>query len=417
MFGGNKHEAIDRQIKKAMLKPFTAENLNYISDLYLRKGEKELAIECLYGATSKLHVSQRDKIIALYKKIVKLAPGDEKAYKGLIDIFAKMGLGAEEVKHLILLAKVYQSRGDYEKINELYRRVHLIDPDNETAAKYFDKGKQTVSVDGERDGGSALKTAAPICSGHPETGDLPGIVPGSGSPEVLQNEMRVEIQSDRGFSGVKDAGTDEVPAAEEDWELTTVSHESVSNPVNNKVYLVIGITVLLIVLAGASGFLISKKVRGGKNGVLQKKEMAAVSQDTVEKQKEVGALKISVTRVTGSLIDESGLGKAVGQQALAANQFYAVTFQSEKGCIPKELAREPLPMISFVGGNTAKSGTTPVKGLELLNRTVYKAIVPGCGENKAVFMKMFVAHPKGQQYNGIAVRIMEKGVTEKITWD
>lgn len=395
MFRRNMHEAIDSQIKEAMLRPLTAENLNFISDLYLRKGEKELAIECLYNAIAKLHVSQRDKMIAIYKKIIKLAPGDDKAYRGLIDIFAKMGLVAEEVNHLILLAKVYQSRGDYEKGNELYRRIHLIDPNNETAANYFGKGKPYISQAGEKDVWSDVSETVSMPSGHPETGDLTG----------MQGEWNI--------SGIDDTLADEVSTPQEDWDAVSVS--SVIR--NKRVYLRLGITVLLILLAVAAGFLIYKKVRGGMTSMVQRQETTAVPRGTIEKQKEAGDIRITVVRMPGNGADDGRLAKAVGQKAMAENQFYTVTVQAEAGCIPEEFIRDPLQMIFFVGGNEVKSGTTVVKGLELMNRTVYKAIVPGCGENKAVFMKQFIAHPKGQQYKGIAVRMTEKGATETITWD
>jgi tetratricopeptide (TPR) repeat protein len=413
MFRRNIHEAIDRQIKEAMLKPLTADNLNYISDLYHRKGEKELAIECLYNAITKLHVSQREKMIAIYKKIVKLAPGDEKAYKGLIDIFAKMGLVAEEVNHLILLAKAYQSRGDYEKVNELYRRTHLIDPDNETAAKYFGKGKPSVPDYADKDMENEFGENAAFLSGHPEIGDLTGIALGSGGPDAGQDEMRIEMQGGRRISETGDTFADEVPGAREDWDATAVP----AGDRNKRVYLIIGIAVLLLLLAVAAGFLVNKKVRGGLNSAVQGQEKAAASQGAGEKHKEAGGIRITVVRLTDTGADEGGLGKVVGQQAMTANQFYSVTLQAATGCLPDEFVRDPLSMISFIGGMAVEDKTTVVTGLERMNRTVHKATVPGCGENKAVFMKLFVAHPKGQRYKGIMVRMMEKGVPESITWD
>jgi tetratricopeptide (TPR) repeat protein len=403
IFRRNIHEAIDNQIREAMLKPLTAENLNYISDLYLRKGEKELAIECLYSAITKLHVSQRDKMIAIYKKIAKLAPGDEKAYKGLIDIFAKMGLVAEEVNHLILLAKVFQSKGDYEKANELYRRIYLIDPENEAAAKHFDKGKPTVSDGFEKDFGSDWGETAGISAGAAEMVNRAGTIPGNGDAEAGQEELELETRGDRDISFEESPFEEEIP-------FSPVSR-------NKKVYLVVGIAVLLILLAAAAGFQLYRKMRGSMNKEVQRQETPAVPGSSTGKQKETGGITITAVRMTGNVADESDLGKAIGQQDIAANQFYSVTLQASTGCLPEEFVRDPLPRISFIGGNAVESNTTVVTGLQKMNRTVYKATVPGCGENKAVFMKLFVAHPKGPQYKGIAVRIMEKGAAETITWN
>ncbi|MBA4371293.1 MAG: hypothetical protein C0402_00345 [Thermodesulfovibrio sp.] len=409
MFRRNIHAAIDGQIKEAMLKPLTAENLNYLSDLYLRKGEKDLAIECLYNSISKLHVSQRDKMIAIYKKIIKLAPGDERAYKGLIDIFAKMGLVAEEVNHLILITKVYQSRGDYEKVNEVYRRIHLIDPDNEIAAKYFGKGKPGVSPDIDKDDEHELSDMATLLSGHPEVGDLTGFVPESPPAVSVQEELSEDWSPPRSV----DTLADESHADQAEWE------DRAAPPVvrNKRVYLIIGITVLLISLAAGTGFFMYKKILGGIDITVQKQQKPAVPQGTGEGMKKAGGITIAVARISADGAGDSGLDKAVGPAAFSGHQFYSVTVQAATGCIPDEVVRDPLRMISFIGGTAAETKPAGVPGLESMSRMVYRATVPGCGENKAVFMKIFIAHPKGQQHRGIAVKMIEKGATETITWD
>ncbi len=405
IFRRNPNEAIDRQIKETMLKPLTAESLNYMSDLYLRKGEKELAIECLYNAIAKLHVSQRDKMIAMYKKIIKLAPGDDKAYRGLIDIFAKMGLVAEEVNHLILFAKVYQSRGDYEKANELYRRIHLIDPDNETAAKYFGKGKQSSSGEAETDSAGAFGEDIEILSAHPEIGDLTGFEP-SGGPEELQQAIWTEAQG-KEIPGVDTA--DDVPADKESWDAMDIPQVGLKK----RVYLIMGIAVVLILVV-AAGFLGYRKMRGEPHSTVRQAETPAVSPGFVGTKHESGDIRISALRVTA---DEPALVRAVGRQAAGAHQFYAVSLQAAKGCIPEQFVIAPLAGIFFVGSKEEKTVTTPVKGQEQLTRKIYKAVVPGCGENAAVFMKIFVAHPQGQQYKGIAVQMREKGGMETVTWE
>lgn len=418
MFKRKGHTAIDSQIKEAMLKPLTAENLNYISDLYLRKGERELAIECLYNSISKLHVSQRDKMIAIYKKIIKLAPGDERAYKGLIEIFAKMGLVAEEVRHLMLITKVYQGRGEYEKVNEVYRRVHLIDPGNETASKYFGKGKPAVPQEQDINEEDELNAVAALLSSHPEIGDLTGLVPGG---ETTPQKEAVLDDWDMPFAGADTSSDDPAVSAAAPSDALTGRDAWCPSPAASgsrsmKVYLFTGITVLLLLTIGA-GTLVYKKVWSSRSSTLQNRQKQAVSHDAGEWRKEVAGITIAVTRVTVTGFAESGLDRVISPEVFAAHQFYTVTMQSAAGCLPEAVVRAPLQMISFIGEAAVETVPAKVAGVADLSRTVYKAIVQGCGENKAVFMKIIIAHPKGQQYRGIAVRIMEKGAAETITWD
>ncbi|MDP2158656.1 MAG: hypothetical protein Q8K68_13225, partial [Nitrospirota bacterium] len=77
---------IDRRIDLAKKKPLTVENLNYIGDLYLKNDDKQRAVTYFFEACDKLHFAQKDKKIAMYKKILKISPVSEKAYIGIIEI-------------------------------------------------------------------------------------------------------------------------------------------------------------------------------------------------------------------------------------------------------------------------------------------------------------------------------------------
>jgi len=61
---------IDRQIEQAKRKPMTAENLNQLGDLFMKKDDKQLAVAYFYEALDKLHFAQKEKKMALCKKII-----------------------------------------------------------------------------------------------------------------------------------------------------------------------------------------------------------------------------------------------------------------------------------------------------------------------------------------------------------
>src|SRR3990172_9735044 len=98
---------IIQQIEIAQKQPLTPENLNYIGDLYLKKGDKQTAISYFYEIAEKLHISQKDRKLAIYKKILNISTSESKAYEKIINIFARMGLIADEKKYLLKLANLY----------------------------------------------------------------------------------------------------------------------------------------------------------------------------------------------------------------------------------------------------------------------------------------------------------------------
>src|SRR3990172_3635852 len=133
---------ITKKIKNTKKQPVTVENLNYIGDLYLKKGDKQTAIAYFYELAEKMHISQKDKKLAIYKKILNISTSESKAYEKIINIFFRMGLIAEEKKYIIILANLYQNKGELNKLDALYRRIKEIDSENQLAEKYFAKDKQ-----------------------------------------------------------------------------------------------------------------------------------------------------------------------------------------------------------------------------------------------------------------------------------
>ncbi len=135
-------DEIAKKIENAKKQPLTVENLNYIGDLYLKKGDKTTAIAYFYELAEKLHISQKDKKLAIYKKIINISTSESQAYEKIINIFSRMGLAAEEKKYIMMLANLYQNKGEMNKLDALHRRITEIDPEYHGTGTYLAKGKQ-----------------------------------------------------------------------------------------------------------------------------------------------------------------------------------------------------------------------------------------------------------------------------------
>jgi len=436
-FGRSVSAEIDSKIETAMKKPLTAENLNYIGDLYLRKGAKELTIECYYNAIGKLHVSQRDKMIAFYKKIIKVSPNDEKAYTGLIDIFSRMGLVAEEVNYQIALAKIYQSRGDYEKANLIYRRVQSIDPDNVVVRKYYEKGKLSARH-GDVSEPSVEKSSIPEIA-EDETATIELIDEAELFPDIGSNldeaygDTQEEVSPEARDESVADMASREEelqkavagPLPDETGPPDKI--EDTTAPVsvvpsngfrsNKNVYLAVGIGVLLIV-AGLSGLFSFRCLKyTGKGRSLGMDSSRPVPAEGITQKTKDGSFEIVVQGLSDAMVRELGLDRAISNQAVQGNQFYMVTVRPVNGCIPADLAAEPNSRVTFFDGKRSDGAVRPLIGLEKLNKIVYKTNVPECGDNAAVFMKLYLYHEKGKNYGGITIQGLRKGSVETVKWD
>lgn len=427
---------IDSKIEAAMKKPLTAENLNYIGDLYLRKGSKELTIECYYNAIAKLHVSQRDKMIAFYKKIIKVSPNDEKAYTGLIDIFSRMGLVAEEVNYQIALAKIYQSRGDYEKANLIYRRVQSIDPDNVVVRKYYEKGKLSArhgDVPEPFVGQSSIPESPEDETATIELIDEAELFPDIGSNlDEAYGDIQEEIAPEARDESISDTAPREedlqkavagpLPAETgppEKIEETTAPVSSIpSNSLrsNRNVYLAVGLGVLLIA-AGLAGLFSFRYLRyTGKGRSVEAGGGVAVPGGIFAYKTKDDSFNLVVQELSDAMVKESGLDRFIGSQAVQAAQFYVLTVSPVNGCIPADVVADPYARVTFIDGKSDIS-VRPLAGLEKLNKIVYKTNVPQCGDNAAVFMKLYVYHEKGKKYGGITIQGLQKGSVETVKWD
>lgn len=105
--------AIAEYVRLVADQPRDWSSVNALGDLYARAGRPTLAVEQYHRIADHLFAEEFPaKAAALYKKVLKTAPGDEHALLRLADIAARQELFADARAHLGLLAKQRRERGD-----------------------------------------------------------------------------------------------------------------------------------------------------------------------------------------------------------------------------------------------------------------------------------------------------------------
>jgi tetratricopeptide (TPR) repeat protein len=108
--------------------------VNLLGDLFVRAGQIESAVE-QYARIAE-HLADEgflSKAAAVYKKIVKIKPGDENALLRSAEIFEQQGLLAETKSVLSNLAEQRRRRGDRRGSAEITLRLGTLDPLDPTA--------------------------------------------------------------------------------------------------------------------------------------------------------------------------------------------------------------------------------------------------------------------------------------------
>jgi tetratricopeptide (TPR) repeat protein len=122
-------------------KQLSADELKQLGDLFLEKGETGRAIDYLYRAAEELSVTHLNKALAVYKKILKIRPEEIKACERIVSVLSAEGLAAEQVKYLMIIAQFHESKNDVRETTSVYRRILDIDPGNQAAVRFFNRGK------------------------------------------------------------------------------------------------------------------------------------------------------------------------------------------------------------------------------------------------------------------------------------
>ena len=102
---------------------------NALGDLYLRGNQTDRAVGLYQKIADHLFTEGfYPKAAALYRKILKLAPGDEKVLSTLAEISTRQGLLADAKTHLQAILKRRRDRGDHAGADDIVIRLGTLDP-------------------------------------------------------------------------------------------------------------------------------------------------------------------------------------------------------------------------------------------------------------------------------------------------
>jgi hypothetical protein len=377
---------IDRQIEQAKRKPMTAENLNQLGDLFMKKGDKQLAVAYFYEALDKLHFAQKEKKMAICKKIIKISPNSEKAYEGIIEILSKMGLVIEEKKYLHMLARICEEKGDREKADELYLKIKELDPHVSIPGTFFYRSQEQPDIQGP----SSDAVAAP---------DIPDKHAGKEQGSSRSDEMRDRAER---------AATEMAHVSGE--KLIEASLEEIADEVpsprkvrDHKRYVpkkYIFMVLPVIILAAVLFFFMVP-------GTHETSPTVGLPFSSV-----VDNIEIHVSMIE----DISEISGVVPTSMMKDLSFAAVSFRSLDSCLPDAFASSPPDMISLLDQNNNVTEIRAVEGLQKLLRVIYKASV--CGkENGIVFVRLVIPMQNDTSYSGLAVRIPDKNTPILLKWN
>jgi tetratricopeptide (TPR) repeat protein len=123
--------AIAEYVKIVEAQPRDWNSANALGDLYVRAGQTDKGIGHYVQIADHLETEGfYPKAAALYKKILKIKPGDEAALLQLGEIAARQGLLADAKQYFNQLAERRKKRGDHRGAAELTVRMGTLDPDD-----------------------------------------------------------------------------------------------------------------------------------------------------------------------------------------------------------------------------------------------------------------------------------------------
>jgi tetratricopeptide (TPR) repeat protein len=161
--------AIAEYVKIVEAQPRDWNSANALGDLYIRAGQTEKGIGHYVRIADHLETEGfYPKAAALYKKILKIKPGEEAALLQLGEIAARQGLLADAKQYFNQLADRRKARGDQRGAAELTVRMGTLDPndldarlvaaraaasigDNDTALREFRDVAERFGEDGRSD--------------------------------------------------------------------------------------------------------------------------------------------------------------------------------------------------------------------------------------------------------------------------
>jgi|GEM_PF-6062932 len=352
--------SIEKQIEVAKQKPLTAENLNYIGDLYLKLGDRKRATAYFFEAVDKLHFAQKEKKIAIYKKIINTDPYSERAYLAIVEIMAKMGLVMEEKKYLHTLARIYEDRGDTIRSEELFERIRELDPHVSIPGTFVHHRESY------RDGSSDAETEETARS-----------LTGDEASEEQINEAKPKLI--------------EASLEPEHYDEKRPEKSSVAVRVSSsrrKLLVPLSIAALLIL---ALLVLIWPVRRTTKPG------MTPLYVSVVKSGYEIKISKVE---------DNSSLKGVIEDDILAGHDIYIFSIKSMNGCLPELFASSPHNMIMLLDDKGEAVKTAMSAGLERSIKRIYRTNI--CGRDEAaVFEKLHIAAVRDRSCQSLSISGLE----------
>jgi len=111
------------------IKPADADSLVALGELNEEKGLTTDAIKYyLATADSLSKEGQKDKLLGIYEKILKLSPSNVPLRTKVAEIYAKEGLSSESAQQYFQLAKLFSEKEDTVKAMEYYKRALELEP-------------------------------------------------------------------------------------------------------------------------------------------------------------------------------------------------------------------------------------------------------------------------------------------------
>lgn len=128
---GQIERAIEEWQKLLSLTPNDGNIYNTIGDLYLKKNlAKEAIGQYLNAASAFNQAGFALKTIAVYKKILKLAPNRTDIYLRLADLNAERGLTSNAIEDYLRVARQYTKNGLIKETLDIYKKIAGLDPTN-----------------------------------------------------------------------------------------------------------------------------------------------------------------------------------------------------------------------------------------------------------------------------------------------
>jgi tetratricopeptide (TPR) repeat protein len=372
-----------QEIIAAKQQPLTPENLNYIGDLYLKIGDKQTAILHFYEAAEKLHSSQKDKKLAIYKKILNISTSESMAYEKIINIFSRTGLVADERKYLLTLANLYQNKGEHNKLDALFRRIKEIDSNSQALGRFSERsGKYKGTT-------SKIPRKTSLVETDVSSQKIPEDVSAAIEDTKVIAHNGVETQRNNDTNSVQERT---------DGAAHIVTSWFTENSKKPSLYVVIS---FLLILLGVSLYLY-------RNNFERSAIFFKIKDTTVQ----TANYEITIGELTGS----NELTGKVEDKDRNNNFFYALSIKAKKSCLDDSLVSNLKKMMFFIDTQGNQVKMNDVKGLDSLTKTIYRTNI--CGKDAgAVFMRIIFSHEKKARYTGIYIAGLEKGGPVLIKWN